>query len=198
MGQIRSALDIALEKTAHIEGDPKSADHRDLKNSGKKAAGDFLSNRDTVTLTAALEGKDDEHRQMVIEGMVSILLASLHLPAAEADIDKVTLIGAGLEAALPGKGNAQLFGQVSQILGQYLKELDGLLKALEQQFMPRLRAKQQEIAKRYGQNIPLDLHQDPEYVNALSKNRQALEGKYEAVIDEVRARVREGAGIAEE
>lgn len=198
MGQIRSAIDIALEKTAHIEGDPKSADHRDLKNSGKKAAGDYLSNRDSSIISTALEGKDDERRQMVVEGIVSILLASLHLPNTETDIDKVSLIGAGLEAALPGKGNAQLFGQVSQILGQYLQELDGLHKALEQQFMPKLRAKQQEIAKRYGQNIPIDLHQDPEYLNALSKNRQALEGKYEAVIDEVRARVREGAGIAED
>jgi hypothetical protein len=198
MGQIRSAIDIALEKTAHIEGDPKSADHRDLKNSGKKAAGDFLANRDPAIISSALEGKDEERRQMVVEGIVSILLASLHLPSVEADIDKANLIGKGLETALPGKGNEQLFGQVAQILGQYLRELDQLLKALEQQFLPRLRAKQQEIAKRYGQNIPIDLHQDPEYVNALSKNRQALEGKYEAVIDEVRARVREGAGITEE
>jgi hypothetical protein len=197
MGEIRSALDIALEKTAHIEGDPKSADNRDLKNSGKKAAGDFLSQGKPENLTAALEGKAADAQGLIIEGMVSIFLAALHLPVTESDLKKTTRIGDGLETALPGKGLAQLFGQVGQILGQYLAETDQLTKALEQQFAPRVRAKQQEMAKRYGQNIPMDVHQDPEFANTLSKNRRMLENKYEAVIDEVRTRVREIAGIAE-
>jgi hypothetical protein len=198
MGEIRSALDIALEKTAHIEGDPKSADNRDLKNSGKKAAGDYLSSGDAQALADALAGKDEERARMVIEGIVSILLASLHLPAGEADLDKTARVGAGLEAILPRSGMAQLFGQVDQILRQFLAEGEQLKNALEQQFGPKLRAKQQELARRYGQNIPMDLHQDPEYLNALSRNRRALDEKYDAVIDEVRARVRETAGIAEE
>jgi hypothetical protein len=197
MGEIRSALDIALEKTAHIEGDPKSADNRDLKNSGKKAAGDFLSEGKPELFAAALEGKDAGARGLIIEGMVSIFLAALHLPAAEPDLKKTARIGDGLEAALPGKGLAQLFGQVGQILGQYLTETDQLTKALEQQFAPRLRAKQQEMERRYGKSVPMDIHQDPEFASALSKNRRMLEDKYEAVIDEVRARVREIAGIAE-
>ncbi len=198
MGEIRSALDIALEKTAHIEGDPKSADNRDLRNSGKKAAGDYLSGGDAKVLADALSGKDGERAHRVIEGIVSILLASLHLPASEADLDKAARVGAGLEAILPKTGMAPLFGQVDQILRQFLAEGEQLKKALEQQFGPKLRAKQQELARRYGQTVPMDLHQDPEYVNALARNRRALDEKYDAVIDEVRARVRETAGIAEE
>ena len=198
MGEIRSALDIALEKTAHIEGDPKSADNRDLKNSGKKAAGDYLSGGDAKVLADALSGKDTERAHMVIEGIVAILLANLHLPAAETDLEKTAKVGAGLDAVLPNAGMTQLFGQVDQILRQFLAEGEQLKKALEQQFGPKLRAKQQELARRYGQTVPMDLHQDPEYLNALSRNRRALDEKYDAVIDEVRARVREIAGITEE
>lgn len=197
MGEIRSAIDIALEKTAHIEGDPKSADNRDLKNSGKKAAGDFLTQGKPEIITAALAGKDTEKQRLIAEGMVSNFLAGIHLPAAEADLKKTALIGDGLEAALPGKGLAQLFTQVGQILGQYLSESDQLTKALEQQFAPRLRAKQQEMERRYGKSVPMDIHQDPEFAAALSKNRRMLEDKYETVIEEVRSRVREIAGIAE-
>ena len=198
MGEIRSALDIALEKTAHIEGDPKSADNRDLKNAGKKAAGDFLAKGDQAILKQILGDKSNDKKALITEGALSILLASIHLPAVEDDIKKIDLVGSGLEELLPGKGMIQLFGQVAGILKQYLADQDQLSKALEQQFLPRLRAKQQEIAKRYGQNIPMDLHQDPEYMSALSKNRRMIEEKYEGVIDEVRSRVREIAGIAED
>jgi len=198
MGEIRSALDIALEKTAHIEGDSKSADNRDLKNAGKKAAGDFLAKGDQAILRQILGDKSNDKKALITEGALSILLASVHLPAVEDDIKKIDLVGSGLEELLPGKGMVQLFGQVAGILKQYLADQDQLSKALEQQFLPRLRAKQQEIAKRYGQNIPMDLHQDPEYMSALSKNRRMIEEKYEGVIDEVRSRVREIAGIAED
>lgn len=198
MGEIRSALDIALEKTAHIEGDPKSADNRDLKNAGKKAAGDFLAKGDPAILMKIIGDKSDEKKALIMEGALSILLASIHLPAVEEDLKKTELIGTGLDAILPEKGMVQLFAQVAGILKQYLADQEQLSKALEQQFLPRLRAKQQEIAKRYGQNIPMDLHQDPEYLSALSKNRSMIEEKYDGVINEVRSRVREIAGIVED
>lgn len=197
MGEIRSALDIALEKTADIQGDKSGAENRDLRNSGKKAAGDFLTSRKAEVLVKLLEGKDKDQAKNAIEGAVSIMLASLKLPSTELDLEKLAAIGNGLDTLLPKAGMNELFGQVAQIFGQYLAERDQLGKALEQQFLPRLRAKQQEIAKRYGQTIPMELHQDPEYMSALTKNQRALEQKYEAVIAEVRGRVREIAGIEE-
>ena len=36
---------------------------------------------------------------------------------------------------------------------------------------------------------------DPEYAAAWSKNKRALEERYDAVLDEVRSRVKEAAGI---
>ena len=195
MGEIRSAIDIALEKTAHIQGDKTSIDNRELKNTGKKAAGEYLSKNDTTILSTLIEGKTFDQKKLLIEGAVSVFLAGLHLPSAEQDLKKIQITGNGLDALLPGSGMVQLFAQVDKILAQYLEERAHLAQSLEQQFLPRLRAKQQEIAKRYGQSIPMDVSQDPEYVNALTKNNQMLEQKYETVIDEIRSRVREIAGI---
>ncbi len=198
MGEIRSALDIALEKTAHIQGDAASAENRELKNKGKKTAGDYLAAGDTASLGAMVAELVPEKAKTVTEGALSILLAAIHLPSTESDLAKTDRIGAGIDVLRPGAGMAQLFGQVAQILKQYLDERDHVAKALEQQFMPKIRAKQQELAKRYGQNVPININQDPEYAAALSKNVRMLEQKYDAVIDEVRARVRETFGIAEE
>lgn len=195
MGEIRSAIDIAMEKTAHIEGDVSSAEHRDLKNAGKRAANEFLESADPDSFMKLLEGKDGESVTLIREGALSILLAALRLPEAEADLEKTALIGKGVDAFLPGLGMGALFGQVSQILKQYLGEKDHLKQALEQQFLPKLRQKQAELSRRYGQTIPMELHQDPEYAAAWSKNKRALEERYDAVLDEVRSRVKEAAGI---
>jgi hypothetical protein len=197
MGEIRSALDIALEKTANIQGDKTSAERRDLKNAGKKAAGDFLSSGDAETLNAVMAGKSDEQKKMILGGAVAVLLAGIRIPSTEEDIAKVSKTGQALETLLPKAGMQELFGQVEKIFAQYLSERDQLSRALEQQMMPRLRAKQQEMYKRYGQNVPIDPAKDPEFAAALSKNMRMLEQKYGTVVDEVRARIRETAGIEE-
>jgi len=195
MGEIRSALDIALEKTAGIQGDKASGDNRILKNAGKKAASEFYGTGDTGILQGALEGKSEAETRLITEGAVSILLAGLHLPANGEELAKVARTGAGLDAVMPGTGMTELFMQAGQILKQYLAEQERMQKALEQQFLPRLRAKQQEMEKRYGQAFPLDPAHDPEYQNALTKNHRMLEQKYGTVIDEIRGRVREIAGL---
>lgn len=68
---------------------------------------------------------------------------------------------------------------------------------MQQQYLPRLRAKQQEMAKRYGQNMPLDPRQDPEFMAALNKNMRMVEQRYEPVLEEVRSRIREAVGMEE-
>ena len=197
MGEIRSALDIALEKTAGIASDKTTSVNRDLRNTGKKAAGDYLSDGNIGHLDGILSGKPQEALVQVKIGAVSILTAGIRLPSAESDLERMHRIADGINLLLPGQGMSELFAQVEQIFSQYIAEGDRLMKSLEQQFMPRLRAKQQEIAKRYGQTIPLELHQDPEYQAAVTKNKRLLEQKYEPIIEEIRARVHESAGITE-
>ncbi len=198
MGEIRSAIDIALEKTAHIEGDKASSEHRELKNVGKRAASEFLETENAETFSKSLAEKDAERSKAVLEGALSILIAGVKLPSAETDLARSNRIGAALELALPGRGMLQLFAQVAQILKQYLDERSHLREALEQQFAPKLKAKQQEMSRRYGQNVPMDLNQDPEFVSAYSKSVRMMEQKYGTIVDEIRFRVKEAAGIAEE
>jgi len=197
MGEIRSALDIALEKTANIQGDKTSADNRELKNAGKKAAGDYLTSGDKSKLEKIAAEKTEAHLKLLQEGALSIFLAGLHLPTETDDLKKVSAIGSGIDMILPKAGMKELFGQIEQIFVQYLSEREQLSKALEQQFLPRLRAKQQEMEKRYGKSGPIDPSRDPEYISALSKNQRMIDAKYEQVVTEVRTRVRQTAGIEE-
>ena len=197
MGEIRSAIDIALEKTANIQGDKASAESREFKNAGKRAANDFISSGNGDALAKLLEGKTPEQAKVIGEGALAIFLAAIRLPSTDHDLERIAVLGSGFDALVPNAGMKELFGQVAQIFSQYLAERAQLAKALEQQFLPRLKAKQQELSKRYGQAIPLDPMQDPEYMAALDKNHRAIDAKYEAVIAQVRDRIRAAAGIEE-
>ncbi len=245
MGHIKSALEIALEKTADIAVDKTAIDSRDLKNRGKKGASEFLSalasiaaarsaaaeksNADEPAAAAAenaaeterpavdsnaadtgeqtakaaakfleaLKEADAERMRLVAEGAASIFIASLNLPSSEDDITRFQSTGIGLELLLPGAGMGQLFEQLAQILEQYLQERGQTEQAMQQQYLPRLRAKQQEMAKRYGQNMPLDPRQHPEFMAALNKNMRMVEQRYEPVLEEVRSRIREAVGMEE-
>lgn len=198
MGEIKSALEIALEKTAHIEGDLSSIQNREYRNDGKRLANHFLETGDAEELKKSFDNTASDRRESVREGAVSILLAAVKLPVEESDTEKTARIGAGLEALIPGQGIAAMFGQVEQIFKQYLSEWEQTKSALEQQFMPKLRAKQQEIARRYGQAVPMELNQDPEYASAFSRAKRALDDKYGMVVDEVRSRIQEITGSHEE
>lgn len=198
MGEIKSAIDIAMEKTAHIEGDAASSASRDLKNRGKRAAGLYLESGDEASLQKELIEGSKAGGLAFLEGVVTILLSQVKLPSSESDLPRIERIGTALELALPGKGMTQLFAQVAKILAQYIEERAQVRTSLEQQYTPKLRAKQQELARRYGQNVPLDLNQDPEFLAAYSKTLRMVDQKYASLVEEIRSRVRDAAGMNQE
>ena len=64
-----------------------------------------------------------------------------------------------------------------------------------QQFMPKLRQKQQELEKRFGQQIALEPSQDPDFVQALNRNLDALKEQYSGSIDEIKHFIANAAGL---
>ena len=198
MGEIRSALDIALEKTKDISVSRESLNAQELKTEGKKAATSWLAGGDKNALRVLLNNRTDADKNLLVEGFVSIVLAATHIPAPGESTEKIHSIGEALEMLLPGEEMGILFSRLARILDQYTAEKEQMEQALRQQFLPRLRAKQQELAKRYGQTVNLEPEQDSEYMNLLNRNRSAIEAKYESIIVEVRERFRMAAGLSQQ
>ncbi|ULQ60386.1 hypothetical protein K7I13_03500 [Brucepastera parasyntrophica] len=115
MGQVRSALEIALEKTADIQGDKTGAQSRELKVEGKKAATAYLEDRDPKKLASVLSGKKEADQQFIKEGALSIFLAAVRLPSAEDDLKKLTDIGAGLDVLLPDSGIPSFLSRLTRL-----------------------------------------------------------------------------------
>lgn len=195
MSQIKSALEIALERTADIKSNASVGKKRELNNCGKKIASDFLSDNDLTAFKKAFGGYKHEEKDLVLEGALKLFMARIQLPADETEKQKVMLIGQGLEMLLPHKNMTALFQSVDQVFSRYLEAQQQVETALTQQFMPKLRQKQQELEKRFGQQIELSPSQDPEFTQALSRNLDALKEQYLPSVDEIKHFIANAAGI---
>lgn len=195
MSQIKSALEIALERTADIKSNASVGKKRELNNCGKKIASDFLSDNDLTAFKKAFGGYKHEEKDLVLEGALKLFMARIQLPADETEKQKVMLIGQGLEMLLPHKNMTALFQSVDQVFSRYLEAQQQVEAALTQQFMPKLRQKQQELEKQLGQQIELSPSQDPEFAQALSRNLDALKEQYLPSVDEIKHFIANAAGI---
>ena len=80
MSKIKSALELALEKTADISID-REAIRRDARvQEGRVLAGRYLSEPQDVDLKKALSEADKKDREGIREGLAESLLANLTLP----------------------------------------------------------------------------------------------------------------------
>ncbi len=186
MSEIKSALELALERTADIKGDKSLIEANETKQLGMKLAGTLLDKPDT-NVKAEINKLDREKRKWAREGFISVLTSHLSLPSQEADLQRLRTVTKGLEAVAKDRSAVvTVMEQVEQLLQQYLDNKTQLVESLRQQFEPRLRQQEQEIAQQTGTRVKLDAASDPEFAKALSQNVQRLQSQYNQVIEQAR------------
>jgi hypothetical protein len=186
MAHIKSALEIALERTESVKSDKAGIEQYELKREGKKIAGAYLEAPEEYPIDAALKKFPKDKVAAVRRGVLDILVAQIALPAVPEDLGRLENVGSGLRSVIADKKFASLFQQLVQALERYLAEVDQYDKAIRQQFAPKLRQKEDEIARRTGRRIQIDPMQDPEFVQFYNQNMGVLKERYQNAVDQVR------------
>jgi hypothetical protein len=190
MARIKSALEIALERTGEVQSDTKSLGDFEAKQSGKKTANEFLGAGD-INLAEALRKRPAQERAAFREGLVAALLSQLNLPALQDDLPRIERAAQGLQALSGDARFGGLMRQFLQIVGRYKQEAAQYEEAITRQYAPKLRAKEEDFARRFGQQIHLDPFQDPEFVAFFNQNMNALKTEYESTIGQIKDKARE-------
>jgi hypothetical protein len=185
MGRIKSALEIALERTESVKGDKESIEKFETRQLGKKAANEFLED-DSRNLEDVIKKTPKEQRESLRQGIFDVLFAQITLPTSKDDEKKIQNVGKGLQAVISDNRFAGLYKQFIQLLGRYLGEVEQYDGAIRQQYEPKLRQKEEELTRRYGRPVQLDPLQDPEFVSFYNQNMNALKGTYQSAVDQVR------------
>ncbi len=186
MARIKSALEIALERTESVKGDRESVEQFELKREGKRIAGAFLEDPAGKNIEAEFKKFPKDKQPSVRRGAFEVLLSQVSLPAVKEDLERLDAVGKGLAAVVGDRRLLPMFQQVQQALAQYLGDVEQYDRAIRQQYAPKLRQKEEELARRTGRRVQIDPMQDPEFVAFYNQNMGALKDRYQAAVDQVR------------
>jgi hypothetical protein len=201
MAMIRSALEIALERSKDIKVDEAALEANELRVEGKKAAGRYLEDPESASLADALGKFAKEKRQAVREGIFEVLAAQIQLPSVEDYAEKLERLSAGFSALatssgtgiLGGVGSAvadkkvqALFQQLSGFFKQYIDDMKNVEQAIRKQWGPKIREKERQMAARMGQDVRIDPMSDPEFAAFYKQNVSAASAQYQTALDKAK------------
>jgi hypothetical protein len=188
MGVIKTALEIALEKTEKVKSDKSSINLYEARQKGVKIANTYLCG--DVDIAGELKKAGASNRESVKQGIFDTLVTHITLPDGEEDGIKLDKLGKGLSAVIKSGGFSAMYKQFLQIISQYLKESASYRQMIEQQYLPKLRKKEEELSQRLGREVRIDIQQDPEYIAFYNQHMNALKGNYESVAEQAREETR--------
>ena len=185
MGKIKSALEIALERTESVKSDKGSIEQFEAKQKGKKLANQFIDGS-VKSLEEEIKKVPPEEKESLRQGIFDVLVSQITLPLAKDDMTRIEAASQGLCAIVGGKRFAEISRQFVQIMNQFLDEAARFEEAIKKQYAPKLRQKEEELSRRMGRSIKLDPFHDPEFAAFFNQNITALRTNYQAAVDQTR------------
>jgi len=185
MGKIRSALEIALEKTESVKSDKSSIGQFEARQKGKKSANEFLEGS-KKSLEEDIKKCSKEEQGNFKQGIFDVLISQIILPGTKDDLKRIEAAGQGLASLINSKQFTEITKQMIQIFTQFLDETEQYEGAIKQQYAPKLRQKEEELSRRVGRAVKIDPFQDPEFVAFYNQNMNALKANYQAAVDQIR------------
>jgi hypothetical protein len=190
MGVIKSALEIAMENSKSIEANKDLVESNRLRDEGKKLVGKVLEDA-AFDPKAALKAFTGPALKLVKEGFLQSLLANLVLPADEFAMKSPKRIGDAISAIVSDtKKVSMIFSQLDGFFKEYIGERKRLAEAIERQYAPRLKKKEEEMSRQMGRQVKINPASDPEYQSMVRQYLSQLDAKYGEVLDGAKEEIR--------
>lgn len=178
MGRIKSAWEIALERTNDIVVDKARIQEKEDIESIRRSAGRYLTG--DIDIAKLQEQLLDKDRALLRKALSETVMQSLSLPQEKVEDDRYEKLG-NLVAIASGNdaGTMDLYSQITGFLKQYPVHREQLISKLKEQFQPMLEQKQEKMRQQYGQSIQLSLETDKEFLQIAKQNLDRLIAQYE-------------------
>lgn len=190
MGVIKSAIEIAMENSKSIEANKELVEANRLRDEGKKLVGKVLEDA-AFDAKTALKPFTGPALKLVKEGFLQSLLANLVLPADEFAMKSPKRIGDAISAIVSDTRKvSMIFSQLDGFFKEYLGERKRLAEAIERQYAPRLKKKEEEMSRQMGRQVKINPASDPEYQSMIRQYLNQLDTKYGEVLEGAKEEIR--------
>ena len=181
MGKIKSAWEIALEKTRDISMDKDKLHAMEQLEKARRAIGAYLNDDDTKEedLEAVLSSTEASERQ---EALKKAILSAISLSMSPDDTAIWQKLKKLASLASDDPDIPAFLDQIATYIRQYPEHRKSLLEKLKAQFQPMLEEKEQELSRKYGQDVHLSLDSDKEFIQIATQNLKQLDQQYDAAV----------------
>ena len=194
MGEIKSALEKALERTKNISAARASAAGSIIQNEGRKSVFRFIENDGSTRedLESLLDKYSGSDKEQLVTGMVKVLNANLVMPSSrDYSQERTDRIRDAL--MLCSKEQApyiqELFGQLTGFFSQYSTNKDLLKENIKEQLAPQIEERQRKISEKLGMDVDISVENDPDFKKALSQAQNQLDEKYSSILMQVKSEI---------
>lgn len=192
MARIKSAWEIALEKTADLKVDTKKIQHDKFVKQGSQITGSYINNIDFTLEDFTKIYENHEQKSSLNEGVINIVLLNITLPIDDSYSNKILKLKNLCTYIQPKSENLpMIFEQMEEYFKQYLIHQDDLIKQMKEQYAPALAQKQAQMQQKYGPDFVLQPEQDQEFMKLAQDNLKKLEQQYMGVLTDVKAKIKE-------
>ncbi|PKL28395.1 MAG: hypothetical protein CVV46_06700 [Spirochaetae bacterium HGW-Spirochaetae-2] len=191
---LKSAWEIALERTEGIEADPEKIRQDNLVNEGRRLAGSYLTDpeADGTSVAKAYASAAQEDKPLLKKGLASTILLNVALPQSpefEERLGKMQHLAELIDGA--ESESSQLLKQIGQFMGKYIEARDSLLERARQQYQPMFEDKRERMMQKYGKATGMSMDQDPEFIQLLQKSYNQLSSQYQQVLEQAKDQLRQ-------
>jgi phosphoenolpyruvate-protein kinase (PTS system EI component) len=190
MGVIKSAFEIAMENSKGIEANKELVESNRFRDEGKKLVSKLLADA-SFNLKESLKGYEKRQGAWVREGLIQSLLANLVLPVDEFATRNPKRIGEAVTAMVAdSKKITMIFGQLDNFFKEYVSERKRVVEAIERQYTPKLKKKEEELSRQLGRPVKINPAADPEYQSMVRQYLSQLDAKYNEVLEGAKEEIR--------
>jgi len=187
MGDIKSALEIAMEKAEKLG---KATDEERLKwkyvPEGEKLAARYI--KQDCNLVAELSQDEDNIKQYIIEGVADILIRNINLPNSNLAKRNNRRAMDGLKTVKSDKASVEnVYSKMRRIFDHYVGEGEQQRKQAYESLKAEFEAKiRQALLQQLGSlvGIKIDVESQPQFQEEWRKIKTQLDSQYIKLLDE--------------
>ncbi len=183
MAEIRSTLEMVLERAARLEaeaGDSLATEEKSQE--GMRLAAQYMRGEE-IDL-ALLLAKPEGERRLLVQGALATLLRNITLPRegddqAGADRAMQGMLQVGQDPQLQA-----VVEEMKKILGQFLQHKEQLRGQIEEQFAQQMATTEHSMGQQTGGQVKREPDQHPQFAEEWQKVMVQLNEKYGNALDQ--------------
>lgn len=196
MAEIRSTMDMVMERAAKMAADSKENTENDAaERTGMRLAAEHLQTGDG-NLMSILQEQNKDDQLAILKGMTDTLLRNIVLPRDEHLLEG-SMTALQCVADLSSSEVSSICGELQQILTQYSQHKEQMMQQIDDAIRNQLKQKLAEQGTELSDDMSINPAMHPQYQEEVSRVLSDLNSQYNEALDQRKEMIRQRVVPAE-